>query len=217
MKKFPVLLAMLAGFVMTDGAMADPIPYASPGTPLFTTYNFNSGTFSGTEYIYIIQKSPPAGFQDELSVSVGGGAFVDTGLSAKSPTLSVASFTVTPGQAIVFSIAADGQTWYSNALGVAGSPGPNTDGYSHVYSTLYSGTGLPAGIPAGTYVGFEDQQIANVLNQPGELNYDDVQFVFSTVAPVPELSTWAMFILGFAGIGFMGYRRSRNRPIAMAA
>ena len=30
------------------------------------------------------------------------------------------------------------------------------------------------------------------------------------VAPVPEPSTWAMMILGFAGVGFMAYRR-RNK------
>ena len=28
-----------------------------------------------------------------------------------------------------------------------------------------------------------------------------------TVAAVPEPSTWAMMILGFAGVGFMAYRR----------
>jgi hypothetical protein len=33
---------------------------------------------------------------------------------------------------------------------------------------------------------------------------------------VPELSTWAMMILGFAGIGFMAYRR-KSRPALMAA
>ena len=33
------------------------------------------------------------------------------------------------------------------------------------------------------------------------------------VAPVPEPSTWAMMILGFAGVGFMTYRR---RKLAMA-
>ena len=33
--------------------------------------------------------------------------------------------------------------------------------------------------------------------------------VYGAVAPVPEPSTWAMMILGFAGVGFMGYRRSR--------
>ena len=30
---------------------------------------------------------------------------------------------------------------------------------------------------------------------------------FNAVAPVPEPSTWAMMILGFAGIGFMVYRK----------
>ena len=30
------------------------------------------------------------------------------------------------------------------------------------------------------------------------------------VAAVPEPSTWAMIILGFAGMGFMGWRRSRR-------
>jgi hypothetical protein len=28
-----------------------------------------------------------------------------------------------------------------------------------------------------------------------------------TVSAVPEPSTWAMMILGFAGVGFMAYRR----------
>jgi hypothetical protein len=28
--------------------------------------------------------------------------------------------------------------------------------------------------------------------------------------PVPESSTWAMMLVGFAGLGFAGYRRSRR-------
>jgi hypothetical protein len=36
------------------------------------------------------------------------------------------------------------------------------------------------------------------------------------VAGVPEPSTWAMMLLGFAGIGFMAYRR-KNKPALMAA
>jgi hypothetical protein len=36
------------------------------------------------------------------------------------------------------------------------------------------------------------------------------------VAAVPEPSTWAMLILGFAGIGFMAYRR-KSKPALMAA
>jgi hypothetical protein len=39
----------------------------------------------------------------------------------------------------------------------------------------------------------------------------------ATLAPaVPEPSTWAMLLLGFAGIGFMAYRR-RSKPALMAA
>jgi hypothetical protein len=33
---------------------------------------------------------------------------------------------------------------------------------------------------------------------------------------VPEASTWAMMILGFAGIGFMAYRRKHNGVLAAA-
>lgn len=32
-------------------------------------------------------------------------------------------------------------------------------------------------------------------------------FEFAFASPVPEPSTWAMMILGFAGVGFMAYRR----------
>jgi hypothetical protein len=40
-------------------------------------------------------------------------------------------------------------------------------------------------------------------------------FVTLTVTTVPELSTWAMLLLGFAGLGFAGYRTSRmSAPIA---
>ena len=37
------------------------------------------------------------------------------------------------------------------------------------------------------------------------------------VAGVPEPSTWAMMILGFAGVSFMAYRRSRKHQGLMLA
>jgi hypothetical protein len=36
------------------------------------------------------------------------------------------------------------------------------------------------------------------------------------IAPIPEPSTWAMMILGFAGVGYMAYRR-KSKPALMAA
>jgi hypothetical protein len=45
----------------------------------------------------------------------------------------------------------------------------------------------------------------------------DVSIRGVSFAPdVPEPSTWAMMLLGFAGVGFMAYRR-KSRPALMAA
>jgi hypothetical protein len=44
------------------------------------------------------------------------------------------------------------------------------------------------------------------------------EFLVFVTAPVttPELSTWAMMLLGFAGLGYAGYRRSR-KAVSIAA
>jgi PEP-CTERM motif len=66
-----------------------------------------------------------------------------------------------------------------------------------------------------------------LLHQAGSISagtYEDTRFfalingvVIAPVTPaVPEPSTWAMMILGFAGIGFMAYRR-KSKPALMAA
>ena len=38
----------------------------------------------------------------------------------------------------------------------------------------------------------------------------------SSTAPVPEPSTWAMLLIGFAGLGFVRYRASRCTKAAAA-
>jgi hypothetical protein len=51
------------------------------------------------------------------------------------------------------------------------------------------------------------------------LGVNDWQGIYGTMTPVaavPEPSTWAMLLLGFAGIGFMAYRR-KSKPALMAA
>lgn len=41
-------------------------------------------------------------------------------------------------------------------------------------------------------------------------NYEFFDVTVSAVSAVPEPSTWAMMILGFAGVGFMAYRRRKS-------
>jgi hypothetical protein len=47
------------------------------------------------------------------------------------------------------------------------------------------------------------------------LNLNNINFG-SAVSAIPEPSTWAMMMLGFAGIGLLGYRRSRRRTAVAA-
>jgi hypothetical protein len=54
---------------------------------------------------------------------------------------------------------------------------------------------------------------------PSVLNPNQYTVLFSPnilLAAVPEPSTWAMLLLGFAGIGFMAYRR-KSKPALMVA
>ncbi len=46
---------------------------------------------------------------------------------------------------------------------------------------------------------------------------DNVPFSTTTVGGVPEPSTWVMMILGFAGLGFAGYRKSKRTSVLAAA
>jgi hypothetical protein len=38
------------------------------------------------------------------------------------------------------------------------------------------------------------------------------EILLTSVAPVPEPTTWAMMIIGFAGVGFLAYRRRSQGP-----
>jgi hypothetical protein len=72
---------------------------------------------------------------------------------------------------------------------------------------------------------------SNGFSGSGTLNFEDVTGDFrdshwafdilnvnsAVQNGVPEPSTWAMMILGFAGIGFMAYRRSRKSTMALTA
>jgi PEP-CTERM motif-containing protein len=45
----------------------------------------------------------------------------------------------------------------------------------------------------------------------------DIHSFFAMTAAIPEPSTWAMMILGFAGVGFMAYRRRKDSTPALSA
>jgi hypothetical protein len=71
--------------------------------------------------------------------------------------------------------------------------------FDYAYNTLNQ--------PVGTFaVGTIDDLGQHIALNPGmnTLSFDASLFV------VPEPSTWAMLLMGFAGLGFVGYRRTRR-------
>ena len=51
----------------------------------------------------------------------------------------------------------------------------------------------------------------------GGLTFDGISsLTFTATTGVPEPSTWALMVLGFAGLGFAGYRRANKSRAATA-
>ncbi len=82
-----------------------------------------------------------------------------------------------------------------------------------VFSKTWSGTG---DAPYQNFVvsvagtGSDILQFSSA-NDPGWTYIDNIS------VSVPEPSTWAMMTLGFAGLGFAGYRRAKSARAALAA
>jgi PEP-CTERM motif len=117
------------------------------------------------------------------------------------------------------------------------------DGYIFVTGPLTFGTGgysvassktgdafgetgqldVPVGYTSGaTLLGsstFDGQTIKSLGLTPGTYVYtwgsgDHADSLSMNIEAVPEPSTWAMMLLGFAGLGFAGYRQRRKLAVA---
>jgi hypothetical protein len=92
----------------------------------------------------------------------------------------------------------------------------NQDGLSLPYGKLVGKIGAGAFFEIGT-------SFSGPANATGELKLyywdsnfgDNTQFVTAQISAVPEPSTWAMMILGFAGVGFLAYRRRNRTAVAL--
>jgi|ERR1035437_8204421 hypothetical protein len=89
------------------------------------------------------------------------------------------------------------------AFSVQGAISTNLGGfvYISVGYNLLNGSGEPA----IAYLQLQDYYPSPIT----EFRYPSSDQVIATA--VPETATWAMMLLGFTGLGFLGYRRALNR------
>jgi hypothetical protein len=75
--------------------------------------------------------------------------------------------------------------------------------------------GYASGAPLSDTATYASQSFATLGLTPGVYLYNfgsgtDDSFTIKVGAPVPELSNWAMMLIGFAGLGFAGWRGTRR-------
>jgi hypothetical protein len=200
-------LALVAG-LFSGNAQATTIDFSNYATP--GTYgNFSSFTSSGFQFSSIYS----------TYTAIDSATESDPNLQHPAPGDLLAVFV---GASVQFAPVGGG-TFTLNSLDV--------NWWDHYYPSLphiWSITGTFADSTTSTVSGLiqPDQFMAETLNwsnlasvsfggTDGWVGINNIE-VNAAVAPVPEPSTWAMMILGFAGIGFMAYRR-KSKPAVMAA
>ena len=103
--------------------------------------------------------------------------------------------------------------------------GSNICGSSvEAYEDSEGGTGVTADL-TGQIVGDPHLQFIDVTVSPDQLATGGLIGSEAAMGVIPEPSTWAMIMLGFAGLGLMGYRTKRascaatagSRPVRTAA
>jgi hypothetical protein len=151
----------------------------------------NTSSTSETLGLFDYKGSITALLSDQFSASVftdlGNGNSYGTAVVASGP---ISQFSVTLSAAAIADLNAAAHSQGDNRFAIGGS--------------LLSVSGP-----------FANEQLFAIFG-PGSALSSPGFLTLETVAAVPEPSTWAMMILGFAGIGFMAYRR-RNQAATLSA
>jgi hypothetical protein len=174
------------------------------------TFDTSLGTFNSNPAPYAHQQV------------YGGTAYGGTTSPVTSATVTIGSVTVSVPATYQGRAAAQ----YDNGFGQQYHFAHAKDGSSHVYSDVYSEAYVYAydgSVPFSltgpftytpTYSGYlEFSNYVHDYTLGQDIQNTDVRARVTSLtvtSGIPELSTWAMMILGFAGVGFAAYRRGSN-------
>jgi hypothetical protein len=210
MKRALAFLAVSAGLLIASSANAAIVSVTSGGVANATSGQ--TSVFAAAPGAVTFDMNADPGF-------TGGAVLFTTGTFANAAT----PFNDTTQYASVGSLGAPatstlllggnnnyvGLYWGSidayNSLTITDASGDHV-----VNSTTFSSVLTPAignqGAGGSLYINiFADSPITKLtfFSNQAAFEFDNL-----TVAAVPEASTWAMMILGFLGLGFLGYRKS---------
>jgi hypothetical protein len=201
------------------------------GTAPFTVLNLGTAGSAGLVSTSNITSGPAIGFDSISSITFSGtntGVYAGSTSTAASPltlgnTLSNSLqeyFAIQPGGTVTINFSA-AQTSLDLLWGTVDTP----TGYNVITNGSQSITGAEIASAGGSLTSGATNTAVELsgLNSFTSISFQDTiannpafEFLVGEPSAVPEPSTWAMMILGFAGIGFMAYRR-KSKPALMAA
>jgi hypothetical protein len=165
-----------------------------------TTYNggtYNGDTLTGT----ILLDVGAGGVADSGTLTISGAGLpgVETlGLSPLPQVYKAGDGTNLFGNDNIFPITTNGITFGTNA------PGGSSGGYIVQF------------LLGGEFGECSSTVVCGFIAGPGGDGSLYDKLGATTISAVPEPSTWAMLLLGFASIGFMAYRRKSKGALVAA-
>jgi hypothetical protein len=163
-----------------------------------------------------------------LAIVAGTGWVEDSISAVNMPSAgSPVTFTVAPGQSEIFSltdafvpgdvysVTSGGQTTISTFTSYPGTFPLGLGASPATYDAAWANNAfshLQIGFSAGTYSLSIEGDGAGGLPAGFAIRLDSGTL---TVGAVPESSTWAMMVLGFAGVGFLAYRKKSTPSLRL--
>jgi len=112
-----------------------------------------------------------------------------------------------------------------SGLTIDSTPSTSSGGYTELtrmtadgvaWTPVINGQTVTFYAPTGVTLSAGEDYFINVVFDSKTLSGANTSFTAAFSTAVPEASTWAMLLLGFAGLGFFGYRKSSYSRSAIA-
>jgi hypothetical protein len=198
-------------FGYSDNDLQETLILSTKTGPVTLNTNGFQGFFSDS----LSNTAGPDGSANYIVGALGPGANANNffafdisklgGVKVTGVTLSVSSYSIS-----------DNLTYYLGDASALANAGKLANGVSPdltIFNALgHGGLGAFALTPAdsNTTVSFQLNGLAVGAINRDIARGDDYFALGGTLSPVPEPSTWAMMLAGFAGLGVLGYRRRRS-------
>jgi hypothetical protein len=191
---------------------------ADPGTTSGTTADNGGapGIFNDPATNPVQLWGPGTGSNNQLTLSPDGGAFIGSSPAFHNGPISQTITGLTKGLPTIvsFDYAGAQQFGFTGSSGAGwavslGSGAPQDTAILSVGSEGFSGWHTAS----FTFTPTSSSETLSFLSIGQKTDVESFALLDSVkVDPIPELSTWAMMALGFAGLGYVGFRSNRRKP-----